>query len=351
VVASNTPTAFKLTAAGWDSGLPKTATTANPNPFYIGVGSIDHNRIYMNGSNDEGAGVMISGELPLAGNAGGGNTALINEPMGSAPFPGGLSNGAGAVVVDSNMIATNIADDDGGGMRFLSAGAAPMKVSNNVITNNVSAHEGGGISIDDAPHVFIDHDTIARNVTTATATTSNGAPAPAGISTARNSRLLQATLGVGAPIFSNPTITSSIIWDNRAGSWSSGGVAGIGLPGDTTPLNVWNLGAADGVGFLTPQNSLLDTPPSVANGCNGCAPGNPNGAGNYVGVDPGFPVCAPGVPCPFVTQIDVLSIRTYFRFKPSGIISINEPADAFGSYASPFNATPGIGAVIPGGLQ
>jgi hypothetical protein len=343
VVASNTATAFTL-AGAWDNGAPAAGTLANPNPFYIGVGSIDHNRIFMNSSNDEGAGIMISGELPLAGNPGGGSTAFLNEPLGSAPFPGGLSAGAGAVSVDSNMIASNIADDDGGGMRYLSAGAAPQKVTNNQITNNVSAHEGGGISIDDAPHVFIDRNTIARNVTTATAVTSNGAPAPAGISTAQNSNLLQATLGIGAPTFSNPTITNDVIWDNRAGSWSTGGVAGIGLPGDVTPLNVWDIGTADGSGVLTPQTSLIDIPVNVVEGCTGCAAGNPNGAGNWVGVSPNFTA-------PFVTQVEVLAIRTYFRYKPSGIININEPADAFGNYTTPFNVSPGIGAVIPGGLQ
>ena len=49
------------------------------------------------------------------------------------------------------------------------------------------------------------NNTIVKNMTTATAVTSNGQPAPAGVSTGANSALLQATLHVaGSPTFSNP---------------------------------------------------------------------------------------------------------------------------------------------------
>jgi len=310
----------------------------NSNPAKSVVGTIDHNKIYLNGANDEGGGIMIAGELPLP----------VGFPAGGGTqFGGGLSPGAGPVVIDSNMISSNIADDDGGGIRFLSGGTSPMKVTNNFITNNDSSHEGGGISIDDTPNVTIDHDTIARNITTATATTSDGAPAPAGISTARNSNLLQNTLPNGSPLYSNPTITNSIIWDNRAGSWAAGGVAGIGLPNDTTPINVWDVGTVDQSGYLSPTQSLLDTPANQVEGCTGCEPGNPNAEGNYIGADPTFAA-------PFVTQIDVLQIRTYFRFRPSAIVSISLPGNAFGDYGSPYNSppsgSPGRGAVIPGGL-
>ncbi len=300
------------------------------------VGTIDHNQIILNGANDEGGGIMVAGELPLpAGSPAG----------GGAQFGGGLSPGAGPVVIDSNIIASNIADDDGGGVRFLSGGTAPMLVTNNFITNNDSSHEGGGISIDDTTNITIDHDTIARNITTATATTSDGAPAPAGVSTARNSDLLQNKLPAGAPLYSNPTIVNSIIWDNRAGSWAAGGVAGIGLPNDTTPINVWDVGTVDQSGYLSPTHSLLDVPANQVEGCNGCEAGNPNAEGNYIGADPNFTA-------PFVTQIDVLQIRTYFRFRPSAIVSISLPANAFGDYRSPYNSpTGGRGAVIPGGLQ
>ena len=46
-----------------------------------------------------------------------------------------------------------MANDDGGGIRFLMAGNFPMNVYNNFIVNNVSTHEGGGIALNDAPNV------------------------------------------------------------------------------------------------------------------------------------------------------------------------------------------------------
>ena len=97
--------------------------------------------------------------------------------------------------ISANHIQGNLANDDGGGIRFLQAGDFPMKVYNNVIAGNISTHEGGGIGINDAPNVQIVNNTIMDNVTTATAVTSNGLPAPAGVSTSENSQQLQATLG------------------------------------------------------------------------------------------------------------------------------------------------------------
>ena len=85
--------------------------------------------------------------------------------------------------IHDNMVQANLANDDGGGIRFLMAGNYPINVYNNMIVNNVSTHEGGGIAIDDAPNVRIYNNTIMKNITTATAMTSTGAPAPAGLST------------------------------------------------------------------------------------------------------------------------------------------------------------------------
>ncbi len=58
------------------------------------------------------------------------------------------------------------------------AGNFPMNVYNNMIVNNVSTHEGGGIALDDAPNVRFYNNTIMKNVTTATAVTSNGSAGP-----------------------------------------------------------------------------------------------------------------------------------------------------------------------------
>ena len=143
--------------------------------------------------------------------------------------PSILSPGTGPVSIHDNLIQANLANDDGGGIRFLMAGNFPMNVYNNMIVNNVSTHEGGGIAIDDAPNVRVYNNTIMKNLTTATAVTSNGQPAPAGVSTGQNSALLQATLPAGSPTFSNPLLFNNIFWDNRAGTRAGTTVTGIGL--------------------------------------------------------------------------------------------------------------------------
>jgi hypothetical protein len=220
---------------------------------YSPNGQIDHNKIMLNQAIDEGGGIMIAGEPRLDFNT-------------STPNPNLLAVGAGRVSVHDNVISTNLAYDDGGGLRFLQANAFPYDVTNNIITDNVSAHEGGGVSIDDAPNVRLVNNTIANNITTATATTSTGDQAPAGISTAGNSGQLASYLNTGnipvdngnlypvgflgdtsppttttnractsaqvagsaaacntmkgAP-FSNPVIKNDILWDNLAGTWDS----------------------------------------------------------------------------------------------------------------------------------
>jgi hypothetical protein len=141
------------------------------------------------------------------------------------------------------------------------AGNFHYNVYNNVIVNNVSTHEGGGISINDAPDVWVFNNTIMKNITTATAMTSNGQPAPAGLSTSLNSALLQATLPAGSPLYSNPLLFSNIFWDNRAGTFSGATVANIGLIGDPNPIFNWDLGLQDqtlGI-LLEPTFSLLQT--------------------------------------------------------------------------------------------
>lgn len=200
-------------------------------------GAIHDNRIYFNESYDEGGGIMIAGELPA-------------NPLA-------LSPGSGPVNIYNNLIQNNMANDDGGGLRFLMAGNFPMNVYNNMIVDNISTHEGGGIGLNDAPNVRIYNNTIMKNLTTATAVTSNGFPAPAGLSTSANSDVLQATLPAGSPLFSNPLLFNNIFWDNRAGTRGGGMVTGLGATGDATPINYWDLGVADGTGVLAPTNSIV----------------------------------------------------------------------------------------------
>lgn len=209
-------------------------------------GSIHHNRIYFNRSYDEGGGIMIAGELPAD--------------------PDLLTPGAGPVNIYANLIQNNLANDDGGGVRLLMAGNFPYNVYNNIIVNNVSTHEGGGISLNDAPNVRFFNNTVMKNITTATAMTSNGQPAPAGLSTSRNSNLLQATLPGGSPLFSEPLLFNNIFWGNRAGTFVGSTVAGIGLAGDPNPVNYWDLGVSDGSGSLSPTNSMGLTSSNIAPG-------------------------------------------------------------------------------------
>lgn len=212
-------------------------------------GSIHHNRIYFNRSYDEGGGIMIAGELPADPNL--------------------LSTGAGPVDVYANLIQNNLANDDGGGLRFLMSGDFPYNVYNNIIVNNISTHEGGGVSLNDAPDVRFFNNTVMKNITTATAITSLGQPAPAGLSTSRNSNLLQATLPGGSPIFSDPLLFNNIFWDNRAGTFVGSTVAGIGLTGDPNPINSWDLGVSDGTGLLSPTDSMLQvTTGTIPDGSN-----------------------------------------------------------------------------------
>ena len=131
-----------------------------------------------------------------------------------------------------------------------------MTVTNNIIANNVATHEGGGVAIDDTPNVDFMDNTVVRNITTATAVTSDGRPAPAGLSTGANSALLQSKLPSGSLAWSKPNLVNNIFADNRAGSWTPTGITGIGKAGDPTPIVTWDMGTVDGAGVLTPD--LLD---------------------------------------------------------------------------------------------
>ena len=212
-------------------------------------GLIKNNRIYYNQGYDEGGGIMIAGQLPAANAT--------------------LSPGAGAVTIDGNFVEANLSNDDGGGIRFLMAGAASFDVVNNVIANNVSTHEGGGLALDDAPNVILRNNTIVKNITTATAATSDHLPTPAGLSTGRNSIELQATLPVGSANYSNPVLLNNLFADNRAGTADivSGAITGIGSQGDATPIQRWDVGSSNpSVGFDQPLAMTASTVNSEATG-------------------------------------------------------------------------------------
>ncbi|MEI8068208.1 MAG: hypothetical protein WCH38_00190 [Actinomycetota bacterium] len=229
-------------------------------------GSISRNRIYYNQGYDEGGGIMIAGALPA-------NTST-------------LSRGSGAVTIDSNTIISNQSNDDGGGIRYLMAGNFHHVVQNNIIANNLAAHAGGGVAIDDAPDVTLANNTIVKNVSTGTAAT-NGAmiinsggvtrtikPAnPAGLATGPNSSLLQKTLSVDAPKFSNPVLINNIFADNRAG-WAelptqfnanTSAIHGVGDVLDSEPIQRWDMGVVGcSACSLSPFNSFLNTNPVLS---------------------------------------------------------------------------------------
>ena len=263
---------------------------------YSPNGKIHNNRICFNRSYDEGGGIMIAGELPAN--------------------PTQLSPGAGPVDIYNNIIQSNLANDDGGGIRFLMAGHFTFNVYNNSIANNISTHEGGGISLNDAPRVRIYNNSIVKNITTATALTSNGQPAPAGLSTSLNSALLQATLPAGSPLFSEPLLFNNIFWDNRAGRWDGGSVAGIGLTGDPNPINLWDMGVAGTTYLLDPTFSMLN----VLNGT--LQPTDPS---NQVGVDP-------LVVAPYDTSVSILPWRGNPNFVGVNIVAIDLPPTLMGDY-------------------
>jgi hypothetical protein len=313
---------------------------------YSPGGKISYNKMFLNTAYDEGGAITIAGEPPFTIFGG-------EHPI---PNPTGITQGSGSVTIDHNYIVDNIAQDDGGALRIMGTagtkGLSPITLTNNIISNNVSAHEGGAISLNDAPVVNIVNNTVANNVTTATAVTSNGSPAPAGVASSLNSRglneLLQsrfasaipAWMGVASwPNFSSPLIENDIFWDNRAGSWTPSGVAGIGLPGDTTAINRWDVGSVDGGALVRVRNSLLNTAPNTA---------------NQVFVNDGnnvFPAAAPMFVAPYVTQIDVVQQRTYYRFRPSAIIAVALHDNVLGDYhLSAGSPAQGIGVNPPDGV-
>ncbi len=198
--------------------------------------------------------------------------------------------GAGPVNIYNNLIEANLANDDGGGLRFLTAGNFPYNVYNNMIVNNISTHEGGGVAIDNAPNVRFFNNTVMKNLTTATAATSNGLPAPAGLSTALNNDFLQpapagrlAALQQPAPVQQHLLGQPGGHLGRRATSSASAawsGQNGVQVP-DPTPINHWDMGVpgtlqpagADQLASSSPRRSRSPTT-SCASPTNKCRPGS-----------------------------------------------------------------------------
>lgn len=201
---------------------------------YSANGQIRHNHIEYNASFDEGGGILAGGEKPVP--------------------PQLLSAGSGEIAIYGNMIRGNLANDDGGGIRLLAPGQDRITIYNNMIVNNVSTDLGGGIALDDASSVVIMNNTVAKNITTATAEDSDGNPHGTGLISEKHSAAFQASLPPDAPDFSNPVLFNNIFWDNRAGYFRQdlngglGGIYGLGYFGeqpDIMDLEVFGTAALD----------------------------------------------------------------------------------------------------------
>lgn len=368
---------------------------------YSPGGHISYNRMFLNSAVDEGGAITIASEPGYR---------IVNNGVTLDAFPDStvFTQGTGDVTLDHNFISDNMAQDDGGALRIMGAAGAGQRIcppkadcpsqggdteneqpdrfqpvptfkapdlghillSDNVITNNVSGHEGGAISIADTPVIDIVNNTIAHNVTTATATTSDGQPSPGGIAVDINSAGLNGWLakvdpygnqipswmaqntGTCAkatpcywPNFSNAQILNDILWYNRAGSWGEGGVLGIGMPGDPSQLNFWDVGSSDAAVQLTVSYSLLgsvwnapsqqfidgghnqmagrDLPAIPANlGLCDNNPANPNPCATGNNNTPKFSA-------PYATVLSIVQQRTYYRFRPAAIVSIDLPPNLF----------------------
>lgn len=260
-------------------------------------GRMSFNRVYLNQSYDEGGGIMVAGEL----------NPNLTEPSAGA---GSTST---SILIDANQVTSNIANDDGGGLRFLQAGSGQVNVRNNVLADNISAHEGGGIALDDSTNVHITGNTVARNITTATAITSNGQPAPAGLSTAANSAQLQKRLAANAPRYSQPQdFRDNIFYQNLAGTWdvATGTVKGIDPASPAAnPKKVWDMGSLDVLTpLLAPTYSILtQSDPQVT-----------ASATNKVnGTTPNFPQFA----APYDVSVQIITSRLFPSFREAVIVA------------------------------
>ncbi len=156
-----------------------------------------------------------------------------------------------------NLIQANLANDDGGGIRFLMAGNFPMNVYNNMIVNNVSTHEGGGIALDDAPNVRLFNNTIMKNVTTATAVDEQRAAGAGRRLDGREQRRscrrrCRPGRRPSATRCCSTTSSATTAQERRPGHghWDR-------PAGRRTAIDRWDVGAFDGSGLLAPTNSIV----------------------------------------------------------------------------------------------
>ena len=209
--------------------------------FGYSSGSIHDNEILFNYAFDEGGGIIIAGEL--------------------AQDIGVVSPGSGDVLIARNRIQGNVSNDDGGGIRLLQPVDGAVRIENNMVVNNLATDTGGGMALDDAMRVEIVNNTVAKNISTATAEDAdrstcnppaNGTCAhAAGLVSEPHSAALVAAKGLNCgadACFSNPVLFNNIFWENQAyyldGTTS---IFGGGLPS----AGFMDLEVLDGAGHFT----------------------------------------------------------------------------------------------------
>ncbi|MCB9101109.1 MAG: pectin esterase [Anaerolineales bacterium] len=226
-------------------------------------GQIHDNQIVFNSAFDEGGGIMVAGELPLV--------------------LGGLSAGSGDVTIERNLIQHNLSNDDGGGIRLLMPVDGQVRIINNMVVNNLATDIGGGIALDDALDVEIINNTVARNISTATAEDADrltcnppalgSCPHVAGIASQPHSAALLDRSPAPATDFTDPLQFNNVIWDNQAWYLNDG----------TDPQNpldqdgIIDLEVFGSSNLMNPNFSLLtaDYDGCTSGGGNNCIIGDP----------------------------------------------------------------------------
>lgn len=181
---------------------------AHINGNHGGAGIISRNRILFNWSLLDAAGMLISGPAPVA----------VDVP----------SAGTGAVIVRGNTFQGNYATIDGSAIDIESAVGGLVEVANNMIANNLAMGQGT-IKVKDSLNVQIGFNTIAKNLSTSTASTvfaSLPTPAPptsgyhsAGLVVYPNSLVLQDQLPAGSTPHSDPAVNNNVFWANTPYTW------------------------------------------------------------------------------------------------------------------------------------
>ena len=231
-------------------------------------GLIAHNTIIFNQSFNQGiavagGGIVISGNVPLAGQT--------------------LTAGNGSVTIDSNLILGNLAGaGDGGGIYLERVNGQDIQANpssqsawyqinlfNNMIANNITGLAGGGVAMQDVAAVKMINNTIAHNDSTATAraafipgSASQSLPQPAGIVSRVHSNALQQAFATSTvQTFPSPQpFVNNIIWHNRSFYWlltNEGDFSLIpNISLEETPIYA-DLAVLGTTGMLNPQFSIL----------------------------------------------------------------------------------------------